>query len=132
MDSNFFNQPKQDEIMKGIIAGNFSNANEVLKSESEIEFEDLVAKGEVEVVSMEDIKESYQNRFWKGEDIAAIETAMEALIKKGEEEFLEQEEWEQLEKAMEDIKSLERKAVAVQVNGGHSYREVYVQASKED
>ena len=131
MDSKFFEKPKQDEVMKSIIAGNISNASEVLKSDSQTQFEDLVRKGEVEVVSMDDIKETHGNQFWKGEDVAVIEGNIEKLIKKGEDDFLEEGEWTALQKAMDDIAALERKAVAVPSNGGHEYREVFVNKATE-
>ena len=130
MDSNFFNQPKNDEVMKDRILKGMSNATDLLKSDVQNELEDLVKKGEVEVVSMDDIKETYGNQFWKGEDVSAIEDNIEALIKKGEDEFLEEDEWNALEKAMADIKLLEKKAIAVPFRDGHTYREVYVQKAE--
>ncbi len=132
MDSTFFDQPKHDEVMKGRIMKGISNASEVLKSDAQVEFEELVSKGEVEVVSLDDIKETHGNQFWKGEDVTLIEENIEALIKKGEDDFLESEEWTALQKAMDDIKTLERKAIAVPFNGGHAYREVYVRAVAEE
>ena len=132
MDNSFFERPKQDEVMKGRILKGISNASEVLKTDEQVAFEDLVTKGQVEVVSMDDIKETYGDTFWKGEDVKAVEGNIEALIKKGEDEFLEEGEWEQLEKAMSDVNSLERKAIAVPFNGGHTYREIYVKPATSE
>lgn len=124
---NILGREKDDVHMANIIKGNITNADEVLKSDAEVAFEEEIKKGEVEVLTMEDVKESYNNQFWKGEDIATVEANIETVIKKGEEEYLEEDEFDELEKAMEDFNSLERKAVvAVQKGNAQSYREIYV------
>ena len=124
---NILGREADDVYMANIIKGNITNADEVLKSDAEVNFEEEIKKGEVEVLTMEDVKESYNNQFWKGEDIATVEANIETVIKKGEEEYLEEDEFDELEKAMEDFNSLERKAVvAVQKGNAQSYREIYV------
>jgi len=122
----FDRELKNDMHMANIIKGNITNADEVLKSEKEVQFEESIRKGEIEVVSMEDIKDTYNNTFYKGEDVAKVEASVEALIKKGEDNFLEEEEFESLEKAISELNILERKAVSIQKGDGKSYREIYV------
>lgn len=133
-DKDFFAQPKQEDIIKGNVINGISNAHEVLKTDTDLKIEEEVQKGEVEVISMDDVKESHGNVFWKGEDVAAINAKCESVIEKGEKDFLGEGEWADLEKAMDSIKELERKAIAVPFRGGHIYREIFVRPieKKED
>lgn len=123
---NILGRERDDVYMANIIKGNIVNADEVLKSDAEVTFEESIRKGEVEVLTMDDIKESYNNTFYKGEDIATVEANIDALIQKGSEHYLEEEEFELLEKAMYDFSRLDRKAVAVQSGGTQKYREIFV------
>jgi len=125
------NGVKFDESQAEIIKANISNSDEVLKSEQEVSLEEAVTKGEVDVISIDDINETYNNEFYKSEDVKKIEANMDALIEKGESDHLTEEEFAELEKAMADIKKLERKAIAVPKGDTHTYREVYVMAQEE-
>lgn len=132
MDAQFLNRKSNfEQDMMDIIKGNIHNADEVLKSNDEVNLENAIHKGEVEVISMEDIKETYGDRFWKGEDVAQVEKNIESLIQKGENEFLEEEEFDALTKAMEDINTLDRKAVAMKRGNAIVYKEIFVQKAAE-
>ena len=80
---------------------------------------------------MEDVKESYNNVFYKGEDIHSMGENLDTLIEKGENEYLEQDEFDALLKGLDDYKQLERKAIAVPKGEGHTYREIYVMPTEE-
>jgi len=116
--SKYHTQPKFDEIQKGHIASNF----ESVKSDEQVAFETSIQKGEVEVVSVDDLKESYGSKFFKSEDVNAFENQLESLIKKGQDSALEEAEWDFLEKGRTDMDALE--AVAVATPKG--YARVYV------
>jgi len=127
---------KQDARAMDIIKGNISNADDVLKSEKELSLEESIRKGDVEVISMDDLKESYNNTFYKGEDIDTMGKNLDILIEKGESEYLEEDEFEALEKGLADYRALERKAIATPRGEGVAYKEVYVmpvaEATDED
>ena len=129
MNNDFFNGPKQDEVMKGIIMKGISNSSEALKTDEQEMFEAIVKAGDVELLSADDIKNTYGDSFWKGEDIANIKKSIDALIKKGEEDYLEEDEFNELEKAMNAVHGLERKAIAVPFRDGHIYKEIFVDPS---
>ncbi len=126
MNSEFFNRDKFDTINKNIIATKFSNSTDVLKSEKVQSFEEGIRKGEIDVVSMEDIQNTYGGTFYKGEDIDQFENNLEELIKKGQESYLTEDEWNTLSKGREDVDSLLKKAIIVPKGSTQEYKEVYV------
>jgi len=123
---------RQDEIQKAIIANHFSNKDEVLKSDEQISFEDEVRKGVVEVVTLDEIKEDYNDQMWLKKDLQEIENNAEALIQKGEKDYLTQDEWDNLKETGEKINALERKAVAIQKGQKVDYIEVFVEPTTDE
>ncbi len=127
MNQEFLDRAEKiDELQKAHIMGNFANSDQVLKSEDQLDFEDKVKKGEVEVITLEDVKEDYGDKYFLKSDIDKFEDDLEVLIKKGEEEFLTEEEWDALSKGRADIEKLEAKAIAVQKGDKSGYLEVLV------
>jgi len=121
-----------EDIQKGIIASNFSNANEILPSKGAVKFQEDIKKGEVDIISTDDIKSDHGNKYYTASDIEKFEGVLEGLVKKGEDDHLSEEEFEFLSKGREDIDGLERKAVAVKKGEVDGYVEVYVSPKSED
>lgn len=120
-----------EDIQKAHILSGFTNVDEVLKSEHQEQFEDSIKKGEVDVISQDDIRDTYSDTFFKGEDVRKFEDELEGLIKKGEDNYLTEDEWEYLAKGRADVEALERKAVAIEKGGRTEYHEVFVAATPE-
>lgn len=133
MDANFLTQDtKFDELQKSIIAGNISNKEEMLKSDTQVEFEDKIRKGEVEVITQEDVKETYGDNFYLRGDIEAVENKIEETITKGEEDFIEQEEWDAIQTTRNQLEGLVSKAIVIQKGDKTSYLEIFVKAEAEN
>ena len=129
MNNEHINGTGYEDLQKAQIMSQFNNSSEILKSEHQLEFEESINKGEIEVISLEDVTESYNDTFFAKSDIDKFEGQLEELIKKGEDEYLDESEYEALVDGRNDVDSLLCKAVALD-NGG--YAEVYVRpASKE-
>lgn len=133
MNQAFLNREvSYEDLQKGIIASNFENTDDILKSEQELKFIDDIRKGEVDVITTEDLKEDFNDKYYTASGIAKCEQAMEALIKKGEDDHLTEEEYESLTKGREDIDRLERKAVAIKKGDVDGYAEIFVEPKSED
>jgi hypothetical protein len=121
---DIFNRPKIDEFQKGLIAKSFA----IEKSEQEIEFENQISKGEIDVVSADDLKESFGGVFYKAEDVAKLENQIDTLIEKGQKEYLEEEEFNVLEKSTKDFSKLEQVALVTP----KGYVKVFVQKQEQE
>ena len=126
MNSEFFDREKFGVINSNNIADKFTNKADMLKSNKTESFEDGVRKGEVDVVSLEDINNTFGGTFYKGEDVDSLENSLEDLIKKGQDTYLTEDEWSTLSKGREDVDSLLRKAIIVPNGKTQVYKEVYV------
>ena len=106
MNSEFFNRDKFAVINSNNIAKKFTNSEDMLKSAKVDSFEDGIRKGEIDVITMEDIQNTFGGTFYKGEDIDTLENNLEELITKGQESYLTEDEWNTLSKGREDVDSL--------------------------
>jgi len=132
MKAEFLNRDANyEDIQKGIIASNFTNTNEILKSEQVLKFEEDIKKGNVDVITNDDLKEDYDNKYYTAKDVSKFEGELDALINKGETDFLTDEEYESLEKGRADIDGLERKAVAFRKGEVDGYVEIFVSSKPE-
>lgn len=112
----------RERIMKGI-----SNADEVLKSEEQEQFEERVRKGEVDVATIEELDNEYGGRFWKGEDIDAVKAECDSIIEKGETEEISEDEYEFATSNLTRMKGLIEKAMPVPTEEGHYYQRIFVE-----
>ncbi|MAT11561.1 MAG: hypothetical protein CMM02_11190 [Rhodopirellula sp.] len=126
MNSEFFNRDKFAVINSNNIAKKFTNSEDMLKSAKVDSFEDGIRKGEIDVITMEDIQNTFGGTFYKGEDIDTLENNLEELITKGQESYLTEDEWNTLSKGREDVDSLLKKAIIVPKGNTQEYKEVYV------
>lgn len=133
MDNNILDTEKQSEIYSRNIRKAFSNADEMIKTDDQIKFEDSVRKGEVDVVTFDEIKENYGNKFMTEPQLAEFDRKCDELIAKGEnpETPLTGEEFEALEKALESRKLLLKKAVPSDPFGRKGYLPIYVTETNE-
>lgn len=132
MNQDFLNRDANyEDLQKGIIASNFENADEILKSEHELKFEDDIRKGEVDVITTDDLKEDYSDEYYTAKDVAKFESELDSLIKKGEEDFITEEEYDSLVNGRADIDDLERKAVAFKKGDVDGYVEIFVSPTLE-
>ena len=115
------------EAIKANIYKSFTNAEEVTMSDGQRAFQDDIVKGEVEVVSQDDLKETYGNRFYFKKGVDELNTRLEELIKKGEDESISEDEFAFLESNLEATEGLILKAMAVPTAGNsQKYVPVYV------
>ena len=126
MNSEFFNRDKFAVINSNNIAKKFTNSEDMLKSAKVDSFQDGIRKGEIDVITMEDIQNTFGGTFYKGEDIDTLENNLEELITKGQESYLTEDEWNTLSKGREDVDSLLKKAIIVPKGNTQEYKEVYV------
>lgn len=96
MESILNGENSSRSIAKGILAG-FSNVDEITKSEEEIKLQDSLRKGEIEIISVEDLKENYNGVYLTKEKLEKAQSDVDSLIEKGEKSFVTEEEVETIE-----------------------------------
>lgn len=120
----------QSEIVKGNIVRNFKNVDEVLKSEDERAFEESINKGDVDVVTQDDLKDTFDDKYFTKGDIEKFDANIDALIKKGEDSAISEEEYDFIVKSIAERESLIEKALVVQVGEKQKYYPIFVQKSE--
>jgi hypothetical protein len=123
-----------EDFGKSIIADRFSNRNEVLIPDSIREFNDSVEKGEVDILTKSELEGDFSGQVMYKENYEKLGFALDNLVKKGEDDYLTDEEFNALEKGLEDYKGLIRKALPVVKDGTNdvlTHVEVYVAPTAE-
>ena len=122
-----------EDFGKSIIANRFSNRDEVLIPDSIRAFSEIVEKGEVDVLTKEELENKYDNQVMYKANYDKLGEALDNLVKKGEEDYLTEEEFDSLEKGLEDYRGLIRKALPIGKDGKVAFHaEVYVVPTTED
>lgn len=120
------------EAIKANIYKSFTNAEEVTMSDEVRAFQDDIVKGDVEVVTQDDLRETYGNKYFMKGNVDELNGRLETLIKKGEDSSISEEEFSFLEANLEATDGLILKAMAVPTAGNsQKYIPVYVSVSEE-
>lgn len=93
-------------IAKSILKG-FTNLDEVVKTKEQERIEKAISDGSIKVVTVEDIKKEYGGIYVTPANYSKMESDLNATLKKGEDDHLEEEEFDALEKAQKEFDSLE-------------------------
>lgn len=117
-----------ETIAKNILKG-FSNVDEIVKSEEQASLEKAISEGNLKVVTESSIDENYGGKFYTKENIAKAQAEVDALIVKGETDFLTEEEFAFVKSTQEDISSLEEVIVKGD-DGAEILGRVFVQEEK--
>ena len=120
------------EAIKSNIYKSITNKEEVTMSDEARAFHDDIQKGEVEVITREDLRETYGDRFFAKGNVDELNARLEGLIKKGEEESISEDEYEFLTANLEATEGLILKAMPVASEGAQKYVPVYVAIAKEE
>lgn len=117
MDSTILLGKNSAEEIGAAILKSFTNADDIVKSEAQAKLEKAISEGSLKVVSTTDIEKNYGGIFYTPEAVAKFKNNLDATIQKGETDFLEAEEFVELEKAQADYDSLEEVIVKGEVDG---------------
>lgn len=111
-----------DNIMKSM-----TNKEEVFKTEEQENFEKSIKTGGVEVITMDDVNESYGGKYFQKSDVDKVNAQIDELIVKGETDNISEEEYNFIEGNLEASKELVLKALVIpQAGEGQKYIPVYV------
>lgn len=123
------NFQSDDQINKANIASNFTNLKDSLLSDDMYAFQEDVRKGNVEVLTADDLQKSFGNQMMYKPQHTALGEKIDELIEKGQTSYITEEEADFVEKGGAIYRNALKKALPVHKEGGGevlAHVEVYV------